>query len=390
MRCDAYGVGLQIINNKFTGPQPQFGAIQTGGSDILIEGNLIQYDDMGGNSHDHGIYVQRGKRITIRNNRIFSARGYGIHVFDEHKSSNPADWAANPFVIKDYLIEGNYIEGCQLRSGIIIAKGRGGNYINLENITVRNNVSVGNPEFGLLIREGQNITVYNNTSYFNGIASLWIREPSTGLGPARNITIKNNIFVAGPQRAHVGNRSSGRNIVLENNLYERSPAFLGISDAKMIVDDPLFMDPATRDFHLQASSPAIDAGVNVGLAFAGAAPDLGAFEFGDPTSVEQPGNQPEIFSLHQNYPNPFNPETTIVYEVISPSKIAIYIYNVIGRKIRTLVNEQKNSGSYTVRWNGKNDLGESLASGIYFYKLEVKSKNDTRIFSETKKMLLLR
>ena len=277
-RCDAYGVGLQIINNKFTGPQPQFGAIQTGGSDILIEENLIQYDNKGGNSHDHGIYVQRGKRITIRNNRIFRARGYGIHVFDEHKSANPADWAVNPFVIKDYLIEGNYIEGAQIRSGMIVAKGRGGNLITLENIIIRNNVFVGNAEFGLLIREGKNIDVYNNTFYLNRIACLLVREPSQGLKPASNVTIKNNIFVG---NVHVGNKSPGKNIVLENNLYNAAPRLKGISDRKKIIDEPHFFNAADHNFRLQAFSPAIDAGVDVGLPFNGSAPDLGAFEFGD-------------------------------------------------------------------------------------------------------------
>lgn len=279
-RCEAFGRGLQIVNNIFTGPQPKYGAIEAGGQDILIAGNLIHYNDSEGNTRDHGIYVHRGQRITIKDNKIISAKGYGIHIYDEHKSSNPAEWTRRPFAMRGYVIEGNVVVGSQMRSGMIIAKGRGGNNIILENMVVRNNVFMNNAEFGLLIREGKNITVLNNTFYLNRLACMLIREPSEGLKPASDIKIQNNIFVTRSGRPHVGKRSTGDNIVLENNLYDSKP-FLGrITDAKAIVGDPEFVDVAANDFHLQPSSPAIDSGVDVGLPYSGSAPDLGAFEFG--------------------------------------------------------------------------------------------------------------
>ena len=390
-RCDVFGAGNQIVNNKMTGPQPKFGAIETGGNDVLIEGNYIEYDDTGGNTQDHGIYVHKGQRITVRNNTIIGSRGYGIHLFDEHKSADPAVWAANPFVIKDYIIEGNFVSDSQTRSGMIIAKGRGGAFITLENITVRNNIFSSNRDFGLYIRQGDKIDVFNNTFYADGNTSLFI-QPSNINGVitgASNLTVKNNIFVISGERAHVRNKATVPNFVLENNLYETGPRVQGISDPQPIVADPLFVNATALDFSLQANSPAIDKGVDVGLSFAGAAPDLGAFEFGLTTGVEDPGIQPEQFSLHQNYPNPFNPETKIAYKLSSAAKISIQVYDILGRKVRTLVNEEKDTGAYTVSWNGKNDLGHSVASGVYFYKLEALA-NNTKLFSGTKRMILLR
>ena len=277
-RLEAFGTGLQIVNNKFTGPQPKYGAIEVGGRDILIEGNFIKYSDTGGNTRDHGIYVHKGERITLRNNTVIGAKGYGIHVFDEHKSAKPRDWAAHPFVIKDYILEGNFISSSQDRSGIIIAKGRGGKHIKLENITIRNNILVGNAEFGLYIRQGKNITVYNNTFYNNRIAALFVKEPAKGSEPISHVIIKNNIFSG--RRVHVRNKSNGESIILENNLYNAGPRLQGITDASKMVDDPQFVDAGAYDFRLQKFSPAIDAGVLVGLPFTGAAPDLGALEFG--------------------------------------------------------------------------------------------------------------
>ncbi len=93
---------------------------------------------------------------------------------------------------------------------------------------------------------------------------------------------------------------------------------------------------------------------------------------------------PREFSLGQNYPNPFNPSTNITYEVPATANVSISIYDILGRNVITLVNEQKNAGSYTVEWNGKNSSGIQVTSGIYFYQLEAGQ------FATTKKMVLLR
>ena len=93
---------------------------------------------------------------------------------------------------------------------------------------------------------------------------------------------------------------------------------------------------------------------------------------------------PSDYSLDQNYPNPFNPSTTIAYDVPAASNVSINIYDMLGRNVITLVNEQKNAGSHTVEWNGKNSSGIQVTSGIYFYRLEAGQS------AITKKMLLLR
>jgi hypothetical protein len=93
---------------------------------------------------------------------------------------------------------------------------------------------------------------------------------------------------------------------------------------------------------------------------------------------------PTEFALLQNFPNPFNPETTIKYNVASGSNVSLRIYNVVGQVVRTLVAEQQNAGRYTVRWNGSDDRGVSVSSGIYFYQI---SAGD---FSDVKKLMLLK
>ena len=93
---------------------------------------------------------------------------------------------------------------------------------------------------------------------------------------------------------------------------------------------------------------------------------------------------PTKFALDQNYPNPFNPETNISFYLSEKSEVNLAIYNILGQKVRTLAEGPMESGSHTVTWNGKNESGSSVASGIYFYKLNA---GDNTV---TKKMTLLK
>jgi hypothetical protein len=94
-------------------------------------------------------------------------------------------------------------------------------------------------------------------------------------------------------------------------------------------------------------------------------------------------NIPE-FTLHQNFPNPFNPSTTIQYFIPVASSVKISIYDVLGHAVRNLVDKQQNAGSYKISWNGLDDEGHTVNSGMYFYKLSVDN------FSQTRKMLFLK
>jgi hypothetical protein len=94
---------------------------------------------------------------------------------------------------------------------------------------------------------------------------------------------------------------------------------------------------------------------------------------------------PTEFALLQNFPNPFNPETTIKYNVANGGNVSLRIYNVVGQVVRTLVAEQQNAGRYTVRWNGTDDRGVSVSSGIYFYQITAGSD-----FQDVKKLMLLK
>ena len=163
-----------------------------------------------------------------------------------------------------------------------------------------------------------------------------------------------------------------------------------------IDSDPLFIGGDPFDYNLTDNSPSINAGtpfyiwegdtlINLSSdEYIGEAPDMGALESDVLISVEGKEELPTEFRLEQNYPNPFNPTTKIQYQIPSnvksqKSNVKLVVYDVLGREVTTLVNEQQQPGNYSVQFDGTN-----LTTGIYFYQLKTES------FSQTKKFVLIK
>jgi hypothetical protein len=95
-------------------------------------------------------------------------------------------------------------------------------------------------------------------------------------------------------------------------------------------------------------------------------------------------NVPTRYSLAQNYPNPFNPVTTIKYSLPERSRVILDVFNILGQKVLSLVDREEPAGTYTVTWDGSDAAGNSVATGVYLYRLRAGD------YVETKKMLLLK
>jgi hypothetical protein len=107
-------------------------------------------------------------------------------------------------------------------------------------------------------------------------------------------------------------------------------------------------------------------------------------EGGGPQSEGPAANLPTVFSLHQNYPNPFSSATSIRYALPTDSKVSLKIYDITGRVVRTLVDEEQKAQFYTINWDGRDNMGVKAASGIYFTRM-VSGK-----FVATQKTVLLK
>ena len=113
--------------------------------------------------------------------------------------------------------------------------------------------------------------------------------------------------------------------------------------------------------------------------------------------MEEPGDEgvlPKDFTLLQNYPNPFNAATTIRYALPDRDRegrqhcTTLKIYNILGQEVRTLMNEEQPAGSYRVLWDGRDDSGREVSSGVYFCRLKV--IGDRLKVEKTRRMVLIR
>jgi len=100
--------------------------------------------------------------------------------------------------------------------------------------------------------------------------------------------------------------------------------------------------------------------------------------------LKKESSLPTEYALSQNFPNPFNPTTTIAYSIPENSEVKLTIYNLTGRRIIDLVQGQINAGIYSVNWDGINDTGHPVSSGLYLYTIE------TDNFRAMKKMIYMK
>ena len=142
--------------------------------------------------------------------------------------------------------------------------------------------------------------------------------------------------------------------------------------------DPLFCDLANNNFRLQMTSPC----------YPGRHPDgprtcggdrIGGLDPGcNPADIADDAAVPTETRLIRNLPNPFHPPTTIEYEIAQPGRIALRVFDVSGRQVRSLAEGPRLAGRFTAVWDGRNESGEELPSGVYFYRLSVNGKEATR------------
>ena len=279
-----------LINNAFQGVIA-WDAIGSHGNDHLMAGNVCEVSGSTVGTQGHCYYVSYGNNVKVIYNIASGAPGYGLHVFDQQRST--PDFKR---VISNLLIEGNILKNSTQRSGLIIAMNDEGGYGNqAENIIVRNNVLTTNNHNGMQIQaNARNVKIYNNTLYQNGVGGIYV-----GSGVS-TVEVRNNLIHQSPSAncklncewfaaSHVQNVAGAGATVL-GNVYLGTPMTLqGTSDAQPIAGTANFVDPAALNFRLLVGSGVIDRASDAGATVPrdadgqsrpqGAGFEPGAFEF---------------------------------------------------------------------------------------------------------------
>ena len=236
----------------------------------------------------------------------------------------------------------------------------------LVNVTVSGNKA----EYGSAI-----FCAYSNPVLVNAV--MWNDSPQeiyfTGWGQSNSIRISHSDIQGGSQG--IVTNDNGTIFWMDGNIEV----------------DPLFVDPDNGDFQLQKGSPCIDAGtaffvwegdtlVNLpDTAYQGNAPDMGTYESPYTAGIGEDHPIRIQFALHQPNPNPFNPTTTIEFSLPTSGVVTLTVYDILGRVIETLLNQNRDTGNHTIQWNAHN-----LPSGIYFVRMV------TDNFTQTREVMVLR
>jgi len=294
-----------------------------------------------------GGIISYGGACVIRNNNIHNNisthYGGGIHLED------------SPIImVENNTIAYNYAE--DIGGGLLFyAEDQGG--------LISNNVIVGNScvvKSGLGIYYGD-YTIINNTIADNSLDVVGIR-----FFEYCNATLINNIIW----------NNADTEIVIDPNAtvtITYCDILGGMAGEGNIDSDPLFCEPESGDYQLAENSPCLGAGFE--------SANIGALGIGcEATGVYDNDNAlPVAFQLDQNYPNPFNGSTTIGFSLSQPRFVELAVYDLLGRKIQTLVNDYLPAGINHVNFDAS-----TFSSGVYFYYLK------TGDFSESKRMVLIK
>ncbi|MBD3168637.1 MAG: T9SS type A sorting domain-containing protein [candidate division Zixibacteria bacterium] len=351
--------------------------------------------------------------IDIHNNIIDRNYAYGIFCFNNsvadirfnHITGNYGDIGAALYSLESNLtLTFNTMENNEARRGgaIYIENGTsviednifknniadqlgGAICVRYENSIIRGNLIFGNSateQGGGVYSYSSQCEFMNNTIGYNTSASsgggMYFQDDTS--------TVKNTIIW--------GNEAPENNGIFTNNdfpVVSYSNVQGGWPGQTNISTEPFFRDPDNGDYHLMAiycgdsvDSPCIDKGdpgiidaiLNCSWGLGNERSDMGAFGGGDsiPTyTPELEENLPGVVLLNQNYPNPFNSQTLIEYYVPIEGKVELDIYNLLGRKVVTLVDQIQKAGKHQILWEAS-----GFSSGIYFYKLNFDEGNITR------------
>ncbi len=372
-------------------------------SNPTLTNNTISNNSVTGGSSNYGggIYIGVDSEPLLINNTIrynatkYTGFGGGINIY-----------SCNPTLISN-LIQYNHTLDYNLTGGGIHIY-----YDDASPILINNVIANNSSRFGGAISYSDanpvliNNTLTNNTAIRGGAIYVYVVSSHSELTIVNSIMHNNQ-----PQEIYFDSFNFNDIITITNSIIEGGQLGIVMNNGTVnwlegnLDSDPFFENPLD-DFHLQETSPAIGAGIDSieidGIWYyspdidiegitrptpIGSMPDIGAFEnlLGEPVVEVNDFQFSLIESNISNYPNPFNPSTTIKFSIQNDSRIELSIYNIKGQIIKTLTSNEFTKGKHSIIWYGDDDFDNSVASGVYLYKLNVNGKTEA-----VKKCLLLK
>jgi Zn-dependent metalloprotease len=324
-----------------------------------------------------------GKMLTI-NRASGSGSELGLSNFDDLISIS-----VDPITNILYGIRSNVSE-----TEFVKINGTGGDAWSLYNFSLGNMVGIGFTSMGDLysaLRNGEIYTIDLTDGRYNLVVTADRQLESMEIDPNTDVmyAAPRIVIGAGRDRIYTVNMTTGETTLIGQTGF-------GVTTNDMAFDENGVMfgviGVENEEGELITISTTDGSGTMVGgIGFQNVL-GLGYAINGIVNSVTPDGDEnvvPKEYSLSQNYPNPFNPSTLIEFSLPVNSDVRLTIYNLLGQAVTELINEEISSGSYSVVWNGEDQNGLKVSSGIYLYKIQANGANGKE-FQQIRKMVLLK
>jgi hypothetical protein len=227
--------------------------------------------------------------------------------------------------------------------------------------------------------EFYNCTFFNNEAHgphSDGDAIMLPNEGGTFTNDLQRCVFVNTVFYGEVGNSVQVSARTGSIIQISHCAFEEGQVQTGgiVADGTILLVESPFM--GSGYLFPGENSPLLDVALDTGQTVdllgnpvpSGSGPDVGAFELQSLVAV--PVYTPEM-DLLSVFPNPFNPQTVLKYEVVTPGSVRLEVYDMVGHKVKTLVQDHKSAGIHSITWQGQDDHGQGLPSGVYFARLLV-------------------
>jgi hypothetical protein len=363
--------------------------IQTGPHDNLIEGNLIS----GNFSHGVELFGALNQHNTVLNNRI-GTDADGLLALPNKKNGMHIHMGAH-----DNVVVGNQISGNGFTGIVLLDPGTAANIFrhNLVGTDSTGTIGLPNLQYGVYMYKGASNTFFGpeNVVAFNTLGGITVDGADSLGGTIGNTITANSIFANGGEGISLlqtGNSELAPPVVQTITATQitgtatpglKIEFFADQSGQGKVYLGSTLTDPSGL-FALELNTEPWTSIVATATDAAGSTSEFSAPLEAGVGSPSLAAGMPQKFALCQNYPNPFNSVTIISFEMGVPARISLKIYDLVGHEVRRLADGNYDAGSHIIIWDGRNQTGQEVSSGVYLYCLESAG------FKEARKALALK
>lgn len=346
------------------------------------------------NFTEQGVYASNSS-LTVQNSTIQNPSGASHGIYLLGGSSNPMitgnTITANLLNVMNIGIERKDSPGAATIANNTLINCDDGIKTYLSSPEIYNNYfdGIGNATHGIRVQASSSPDIHDN-DFFGYTIGVWLEQSEPADLKWNNFGYSNGQMKPNEDNALRINYLTSGNTFIDNkwnNFYDEEAVDVFNSTSVTLKARGTYWFSQSIEGPVDSSNPQSNPNPDAGPG--GSTGKLAARDFNEDTKTAS--LNPKTFALQQNFPNPFNPSTVISFKLPEESLVTLIIYDILGRRVRTLVsNASYAAGVHKLTWDGGDDSGNSLASGLYVYRIQARTNRFHKTYQESRKLVFIR